>query len=96
MKKFMMLMVGFETPTSAIMTAWRRWFESIAERQLDRGALMNGREISRAGVQELPMDRSAVTGYVVIHAENLDEAMRIAEQNPYIESIRVYEIMGKA
>jgi len=34
----------------------------------------------------------SITGYNIIEAENLDEAERIAVDNPFIASIRVYEI----
>lgn len=95
MKKFMLLMYGFEKPTPEIMEAWGKWFESIADKQVDRGGLTSGREISNSGTRELPMDMEAITGYVVINAESLDHAMKIAEENPYITSIRVYEIMNK-
>ena len=74
------------------MQAWGAWFERIADRHVDRGGLMNGREISSAGTRELPMDLDAITGYVVVEAESLDQAMKLAETNPYITSIRVYEV----
>jgi hypothetical protein len=34
----------------------------------------------------------SITGYTVIEAEDLDAAERIAQENPYVASIRVYEI----
>jgi hypothetical protein len=34
----------------------------------------------------------SITGYNVIEAEDLDAAEKIAQDNPYIASIRVYEI----
>ena len=94
MKKFMMLMYGFEKPTPEIMKAWGQWFELIADKQVDRGHMANGREITKAGTQALSMDLEAITGYVIIHAESMEEAMALAEKNPYISGIRVYEIMG--
>lgn len=39
------------------------------------------------------MDKEAITGYTIIEAESLAEAEKIAQENPYITSIRVYEIM---
>ena len=36
----------------------------------------------------------SITGYTIIEAESLDEAEKIAQGNPYIASIRVYEIRG--
>jgi hypothetical protein len=37
----------------------------------------------------------SITGYTIINAESLDAAEKIARDNPYIASIRVYEIMTK-
>jgi hypothetical protein len=39
------------------------------------------------------MGTESITGCAVIEAESLDEAETIAQGNPYIASIRVYEIM---
>lgn len=96
MKRYMLLMFGFEPPTPEIMGAWGKWFESIADRTVDQGGFHGGaREISAAGIKNLPMGMESITGYTIINAENLDEAERLAQSNPYIASIRVYEIMSK-
>lgn len=92
MKKFMLLHYGFETPTPEIMGAWEKWFESIADKEIDRGGFSGGREISQSGAKDLPWNRESITGYNIIKAESLDEAVKIAQSNPYIASIRVYEI----
>jgi hypothetical protein len=94
-KKFMLLMYGFETPTPEIMKAWGTWFESIADRMVDQGGFHGGAlEISDSGTKDLPMGMESITGYTIIEAESLEEAEKIARDNPYIASIRVYEIMG--
>jgi hypothetical protein len=96
MKRFMLLMYGFEKPTPEIMKAWGTWFESIADRTLDQGGFHGGaREISDSGAKDLPMGMESITGYTIIEAENLDDAEKIAQESSYIASIRVYEIMGK-
>lgn len=92
MKKFMILHYGFEEPTPDIMAAWNRWFESIGDRMVDQGGFSGGKEISQAGARDLPWGKESITGYNIINAETLDEAQRLAESNPYITSIRVYEI----
>ena len=92
MKRFMFLHFGFETPTPEIMEAWRSWFESIADRQVAQGGFAGGRQISKTGTEELPWDMRSITGYNIIEAEDLDEAEKIARENPYIASIRVYEL----
>jgi len=35
----------------------------------------------------------SITGYSIINADSIDEAEKIAQDNPFIASIRVYEIM---
>ena len=95
MKRFMLLMYGFEKPTPEIMDAWGKWFESVADKTIDQGGFHGGaREISASGTKDLPMGMESITGYTIIQAESLDEAEKIANENPYIASIRVYEIMG--
>ncbi len=39
------------------------------------------------------MGMDSITGYSIINAESLDEAESIARENPFIASIRVYEIV---
>ena len=92
MKRFMFMHFGFEQPSDELMTDWQAWFESIAERQVDYGGFAGGREISRDGIRALPWDSEAITGYNIIEAESLDEAEKLAEGNPFISSIRVYEL----
>jgi len=48
-KKYMILHYGFEKPTPEIMAAWGKWFESVADKQVDQGGFSGGREISDAG-----------------------------------------------
>lgn len=92
MKKFMLLHYGFEQPTPEIMAAWGKWFESISDKQVDQGGFKGGREISKSGIKDLPWDMESITGYNIIEAEDLDAAMKIAQGNPFISSIRVYEL----
>ncbi len=89
----MLLHYGFEKPTPEIMAAWGKWFESVADKSVDQGGFHGGaREISHSGTEDLPMGMESITGYSIIKAESLDEAEKIAQGNPFIASIRVYEI----
>jgi hypothetical protein len=94
MKKFVLLHYGFEPPTEEIMKAWGAWFESIADRTVENIGFSGGREISASGTKELPWGMDSITGCSIIEAESLDEAEKIARDNPYIASIRVYEVRG--
>jgi len=48
--------------------------------------------VTKKGIAELPMDKDAITGYVVIKAENMNEAIKIAQMCPMITSIKVFEV----
>ena len=94
MKRFMLLHYGFEKPTPEIMAAWKEWFESVAEKSQDNGGFHGAaKEITDSGSKDLPMGMDSITGYSIINAESIDEAEKIAQDNPFIASIRVYEIM---
>ena len=92
MKKFMYLHFGFEKPTPEIMQQWESWFKSIADKQVDQGGFMGGREISKDGSRDLPWDLECITGYNIIEAESIEEAEELAKSNPFISSIRIYEV----
>jgi len=95
-KKFVLLHYGFEKPTPEIMTAWGKWFESMKDNILDMGGhFSGGREISKAGIRDLPLGQESITGFTVVSADSLEDAERMARSNPYISSIRVYEMMSK-
>jgi hypothetical protein len=94
MKTFVLLTIGFTPPTPAIMDAWTQWFQSIADKIVDQTGLRNGKEVTPQGITDLPMDHNAITGYVVIHAENSNEAVEIAQSCPMITSTRVYEVLS--
>ena len=92
MSQFMILHIGFEQPTPEIMEKWNQWFESVAHCSIEHGGLMNGRELSAEGVAELAWDRNAITGYSILEADSIEAAEKLASTNPFISSIRIYEI----
>jgi len=94
-KTFVYLHFGFKQPTPDIMKAWGAWFESISDKMVDQGGhFSSGREISKSGTRDLPMNMESITGYTVIEAESLDIAEKLAQDNPFIASIRIYEVMS--
>ena len=94
MKRFMLLHFGFEKPTPEIMAAWGKWFASVADHTADQGGFHGGaREISHDGARDLPMGSDSITGYSIINADSLEEAEKLAQENPFIASIRIYEIV---
>lgn len=95
MKKFVLLHYGFEKPTPEIMAAWGKWFESMKDNTIENLGFSGGREISKAGTKDLLMGPESITGISIINADSLDDAEKMAQSNPYISSIRVYEVMSK-
>lgn len=92
MSKYMMLHIGFEQPTPEIMEAWGKWFQSVADRTVEHGGFMAARELSHDGSKDLPMGMESITGYSIITADSMDEAEEMAKGNPFIASIRIYEV----
>jgi len=93
MKKFVLMTIGFTQPTPEIMNDWMTWFDSIKDRMLDQVGLMNGKELSKTGIKDLPMDENAITGYLIIKAENMEDALEVAKACPMISATKVYELM---
>lgn len=92
MKKFVLLHFGFEKPTPEIMTAWGKWFDATKSHMVEMGGFGTGREISRSGTKELPLGPDSITGFSIVTAASLDDAEKMAQGNPFISSIRIYEV----
>ena len=77
------------------MQSWMQWFKSVENKASDMGNMLGqGKEITKNGTTELPVDLNAITGYMVFNAENINEAEKIAQSCPMITSVKVYEVMS--
>lgn len=94
MKKFVLMHCGFEKPSPEMMEKWNAWFASIADHTVENIGFRGGREISKDGVAELSFTPDAITGISIVNAESLEHAQKLAEDCPFIASIRVYEAMS--
>jgi len=93
MKKFMLLHVGFEMPSPEIMEKWQAWFQSVADCTVENiGLGPAAKAINHEGSRDIPFDTQAITGASIIHAESMDAAEKIAQANPFITEIQIYEI----
>ncbi len=77
------------------MAAWGKWFESMKDNTIENLGFSAGREISKDGTKDLPLGLESITGFTIISADSLDDAEKMAQSNPHISSIRVYEVMSK-
>ena len=95
MKKFIILCYGYEEPTPAVMEAWGNWFASVGSKFVDSGSPLGpGREVTKSGARDLSPDASPITGYSIVSAESIEEAEKLLEGLPIIDSVRVYEAMS--
>lgn len=92
MKKFALFTIGFTQPTEEMMQQWMAWFESIGDLIVEQVGLKAGKEVTKDSIVDLPMDESAITGYLVITAESMEAALEIAKRCPMITSTKVYEL----
>jgi hypothetical protein len=94
-KKFVLLYHGYMEPTPEVMGAWQSWFAKLGDRFVDSGNPLAGcLEVTKTGSREVSPDQGAATGYSIISAESMEEAVRLLEGCPFVTSVRVYEAMA--
>jgi hypothetical protein len=92
MKKFLMLSYGYVEPTPDVVAAWMAWFEKVGDHIVDSGnPLGNCREITPTGSRSLTPEMGAAGGYTILSADSMEEAERLIEGCPIIDSVRLYE-----
>ena len=87
----MLLHGGFESPTPELMAKRKTWLEAGATYGREHWPAA-GREFTHDGVGELAWDGESLTGSTIINAESFDAAEVLARSNPFIKSIRIYEL----
>lgn len=80
------------------MGAWMEWMKKCGDKMVDIGApLMNGQALTPDGKNS--GSKKEVTGYSVLQANNMDEAISLLQNHPHNSgwndacSIEVYETM---
>jgi hypothetical protein len=93
-KKFLMLMYGASEPTPEGMAAWRAWFERIGDHIVDSGNPLGACvEVTPAGTRSVGPDEGASVGYTIISADSLEEAVRLLDDCPIVDSVRLHEAL---
>ncbi len=107
MKKFVFVLYGKVRPEDmskeemkSSMDKWMAWFGTFKERMVDGGNPFapDAKSVTAKGVETIPADMWPAKGYTIINANDMDEAIEIAQKCPALEddkegAIRVYEAM---
>ena len=84
-----------EEEQQAIMADWNAWYGKMGAAIVDGGNPFGAsKNISASGVSEGPASTPAATGYTVISAESLDDAVAKAGDHPHVKhggEVTVYE-----
>jgi hypothetical protein len=97
MKKFVFIynVSGADEHTKALMDLWMSWFKSIGDKMLDSGGpLVSGKNVASKVVKDVTSDMSPASGYSIINAASMDEAVKIAMGCPGKAGLRVYEAIS--
>jgi hypothetical protein len=72
------------TPSEGAGNAWMQWFESMGDKIVDGGNPFNTAAESQAQVkdQNVTMNTLSATGYTVVKATDLKEAVEMAMKSP--------------
>ena len=84
-----------EEERQQIMAEWGVWYEKMGAAIVDGGnPFSQSKNISESGVSDGSASSPAATGYTVISANSLDEAVAKSEDHPHIKhggQVTVYE-----
>ena len=96
MGKYVFVYVGGDRPESEeegqrVMAAWREWLEGMGDAVVDWGAPFTASSGVRGGTL------SGLSGYSIVTAAGMDDAVRLAEGCPIFANrggVEVYETMA--
>jgi hypothetical protein len=93
MKRFLFLAHGAIEPTPEFRQAHRAWWASIQDHVVDPGSpLVDGRDVASDGtVTELGASGSPASGYSIVEARSMDEAIGLLSGCPM--DMWVYEAL---
>ncbi|MEI6478375.1 MAG: hypothetical protein WCO52_05315 [bacterium] len=84
-------------PSDEQMAAWGAWFEKLGDKLVDGGNPFNPKAEAQVKNGKVTMDVDTASGYSIVKAENLEEAVNLAMSCPMAGAlecgIKVYETM---
>ena len=100
MTNFVLVYTGGTIPESqeeqqAVMAAWGAWYGAMGASIVDGGNPFSGsKTVAANGVSDGSASSPAATGYTVISADSMDDAVSKVENHPHIKhggEVTVYE-----
>ena len=99
MKTFILFYKGPPTPPDASHEQWPDWFRKVGDQLIDRGSPMqNGLTLHKDG--STSDSATNYNGYSIIQAKNLDEALNLLKDNPFLTlgtedfTVELFELPG--
>ena len=74
-----------EAAQAEVMGAWHAWYGVLGDKVLDPGNPL-GPPTAVAGGGASPGSSPDTSGYVIIQADSLDDAVALAQSNPHVKS----------
>ncbi|HVZ12484.1 MAG TPA: YciI family protein [Patescibacteria group bacterium] len=106
MKKFVFVYHGSDVDANAsseVMAAskdkWMAWFGTFHDKMVDGGNPFapSGKSVTSKGVETVSAEMTPATGYTIINANSMDDAVEIAKGCPLAQentgAVRVYEAL---
>jgi hypothetical protein len=101
MANFMIAYHGGKIPSSkeegmAHKERWMKWIASLGDRVVNSGTpLMNSKLITKNSIED-DQNKDAMNGFAVISAEDIDDAISVAKEDPFLAmegTIRISHMM---
>lgn len=91
MTNYVLLYTGGTYPESdeemeAVMSDWGAWYGTLGDAVVDGGnPFGHAKSVTADGVQDNAVSNPPATGYTVISADSLDEAVALVKGHPHIK-----------
>lgn len=101
MPQFLIAYHGGNQPASkeegmAQMVKWQEWVQSLGDKIVNPGTPLPASKIVTADAVSEDSNPDAMKGFAIVQAETLDEAVTIAQSDPFLQNggtIRVSQMM---
>ncbi|MBP7961915.1 MAG: hypothetical protein KBG20_06280 [Caldilineaceae bacterium] len=100
MTNFVLLYMGGTMPEdeamiAEVMAAWGAWYGKMGAAVVDGGNPFSGSKlVTNDGISDGPTDHTGCTGYTIISADSMDDAVAKVKDHPHLNDggqISVYE-----